>query len=60
MFECMCAAHVCNVSPHLIFFFPVDSVPLTEYLADPTLCDHETPGVRVAGGLVWWPGLCAG
>lgn len=55
------SAHV-YVSPHLIFFFffTVDPVPVTEHLADTTLCDHGTPGVRVAGGLVWWPGLCAG
>lgn len=46
-------------SPKLLFF-TVDPVTVTEYLADTALCDHEIPGVRVAGGLVWCPGLRAG
>ena len=34
------------------FFAIVDLMTVTECLADTALCDHETLGVHVAGGLV--------
>lgn len=52
--------HVCMCPLLSCFFTIVDLMTVTECLADTALCDHETLGVRVAGGLAWCPGLRAG
>lgn len=55
----MCTC-VCVSLLKLLFTIVDLMTTITECLADTALCDHETLGIHVAGGLVWCPGLCAG
>lgn len=55
MCRCFCVS-----LPKLLATIVDPLTTITEFLADTALCNHETPGVHVAGGLVWCPELCAG